>query len=108
MAGKPFFDAIFEYLNCTVLWEDESGVVVHDGRWLDPQTVNGHKRLPIATLEGPVCNILRGERTALNVLARCSGIATRAFELTNLARQHHWQGRISGTRKTTPVSISMA
>jgi nicotinate-nucleotide pyrophosphorylase (carboxylating) len=31
----------------------------------------------VARVYGKSCNILLGERTALNILARCSGIATR-------------------------------
>jgi nicotinate-nucleotide pyrophosphorylase (carboxylating) len=31
----------------------------------------------VARVYGKACNILLGERTALNILARCSGIATR-------------------------------
>ncbi|CAG8693127.1 4298_t:CDS:2, partial [Racocetra fulgida] len=31
----------------------------------------------IAKVKGKACNILLGERTALNIIARCSGIATR-------------------------------
>ncbi|KAK4527612.1 hypothetical protein GAYE_SCF42G5535 [Galdieria yellowstonensis] len=105
LAGKPFFDAIFQHLGCTVQWEES----FDDGRCLDPYFVSSSGvenglggLLTLARIQGPACNILRGERTALNVLARCSGIATRAFGLSRLAQQHDWNGRIAGTRKTTP------
>lgn len=52
---------------------------------------------PIALITGPACNILRAERIALNLLARCSSIATNAH---NLASQT--TSRLAGTRKTTP------
>ncbi|GJD12739.1 Phosphoglycerate kinase [Galdieria sulphuraria] len=85
LAGKPFFDAIFQQLDCTVHWYDgEEESAIDDGQWFDPQSqVDGRNMLAIARIQGPACQILRGERTALNVLARCSGC-------------------ISGTRKTTP------
>ncbi|GJQ14711.1 hypothetical protein GpartN1_g6994.t1 [Galdieria partita] len=105
LAGKPFFDAIFQQLDCSVHWYEEEGgnSSLEDGKWLDPQPwKDGRKLLAIAKIKGPACHLLRGERTALNVLARCSGIATRAFLFTTLAQQHNWHGRISGTRKTTP------
>ncbi|NEP83465.1 MAG: carboxylating nicotinate-nucleotide diphosphorylase [Okeania sp. SIO3B3] len=54
----------------------------------------------IATLEGPVCAILRGERVALNFMQRMSGIATAT---------RHYVDTIAGsgatmldTRKTVP------
>jgi len=45
---------------------------------------------------------LLGERVALNILARCSGIATKTSSLVNALRSHGWQGTLAGTRKTTP------
>ena len=72
----------------------------------------------VAIVRGKAKNILIGERTALNMLgarahtfsreelidaaARCSGIATRAQEYVNIAKEHKWHGRVAGTRKTTP------
>jgi nicotinate-nucleotide pyrophosphorylase (carboxylating) len=38
-----------------------------------------------------------GERTALNIIARCSGIAKLAHQLTSLAKQHGWKGQVAGT-----------
>jgi len=37
-----------------------------------------------------------GERIALNILARCSGIAKLARQLSSLAQQHGWKGQIAG------------
>jgi nicotinate-nucleotide pyrophosphorylase (carboxylating) len=51
----------------------------------------------VATLQGPAPVLLRGERVALNVLARCSSIATYARYVQTLT-----PCRIAGTRKTTP------
>lgn len=56
----------------------------------------------MAYVRGNANNLLRGERVALNILARCSGIATVARQATTLARKHGFKGVIAGTRKTTP------
>eukprot|EP01084_Bolivina_argentea_P230422 388691_1 len=66
-AGKPFFEEVMKSVNCTT-------------RWL-PTAVEGSlmdKPQPIAVVEGPCRCILAGERTALNILSRCSGVATGA------------------------------
>lgn len=42
------------------------------------------------------------ERVALNVLARCSGIATTTRRIRNALNQIGWTGMLAGTRKTTP------
>ncbi|MCW3491442.1 carboxylating nicotinate-nucleotide diphosphorylase [Dethiobacter alkaliphilus] len=54
----------------------------------------------VATIEGSVASILKGERTALNFLQRMSGVAT----LTRQAMQEvaGTKARIVDTRKTTP------
>eukprot|EP01125_Pyxidicula_operculata_P022529 TRINITY_DN925_c0_g1_i2.p1 TRINITY_DN925_c0_g1~~TRINITY_DN925_c0_g1_i2.p1 ORF type:complete len:195 (-),score=33.82 TRINITY_DN925_c0_g1_i2:19-603(-) len=46
--------------------------------------------------------ILLGERTALNLLARASGIATKSRQAREIADKHSFKGTIAGTRKTTP------
>ena len=64
--------------------------------------------------------LLQGERVALNMLARASGIATKvrdhemclrmgiswvcmqARQYVHIARAQRWGGVIAGTRKTTP------
>ena len=43
-----------------------------------------------------------GERVALNVLARASGIATRSREMALKRQAKGWKGFVAGTRKTTP------
>ncbi|GAB1196076.1 hypothetical protein APSETT444_005342 [Aspergillus pseudonomiae] len=55
-----------------------------------------------ATVRGPIRKILLGERVALNILARCSGIATKSASLVAALRAHGWGGILAGTRKTTP------
>ena len=56
----------------------------------------------VATVCGPVRNILLGERLALNLLARCSGIATKSAHMLELLRRAGYKNTLSGTRKTTP------
>lgn len=54
----------------------------------------------IAIIEGRAHPILTGERTALNLLARLSGIATATRALADAVA--HTKARIADTRKTTP------
>lgn len=54
----------------------------------------------LARIEGPLRAILAGERTALNLLQRLSGIATLTRQFVALARPHGVT--ILDTRKTTP------
>jgi nicotinate-nucleotide pyrophosphorylase (carboxylating) len=54
----------------------------------------------IAEVRGPARAILTGERTALNVLCRLSGIATATRTLVDLTAGT--RARIADTRKTTP------
>lgn len=91
LAGVPFFDAVFEYLGCTVEWFEQEGTFV-----------DAIERLPIAKVSGAAKNILLGERSALNAIARASGIASRGSALNKLKNDSGWNGIIAGTRKTTP------
>ena len=56
----------------------------------------------IAELEGDARAVLTGERTALNVLMRMSGIATATKELVKKVRKAGLNVRIAATRKTAP------
>eukprot|EP00593_Proboscia_inermis_P002326 CAMPEP_0171293668 /NCGR_PEP_ID=MMETSP0816-20121228/1985_1 /TAXON_ID=420281 /ORGANISM="Proboscia inermis, Strain CCAP1064/1" /LENGTH=203 /DNA_ID=CAMNT_0011764775 /DNA_START=275 /DNA_END=886 /DNA_ORIENTATION=- len=56
----------------------------------------------MATVTGEVNALLRGERTALNILSRCSGVATKCYEAVKVAKGLGWKGEVAGTRKTTP------
>ncbi|XP_074854540.1 nicotinate-nucleotide pyrophosphorylase [carboxylating] [Carettochelys insculpta] len=89
LAGCPFFEAVFAELGCTVEW------VQPEGAWLQPVT-------HVAEVSGKARHLLLGERTALNCLGRCSGVATAAGRACQLAREAGWPGRVAGTRKTTP------
>ncbi|KAG0305553.1 hypothetical protein BGZ98_003961 [Dissophora globulifera] len=89
VAGIPFFTEIFTQLGCRVEWH------VTEGQVLKPIQTCAH-------VYGPVRQILIGERTALNMMARCSGIASQAHRLHLLKEKNGFKGVIAGTRKTTP------
>ncbi|MEX2751972.1 MAG: carboxylating nicotinate-nucleotide diphosphorylase [Candidatus Freyarchaeota archaeon] len=56
----------------------------------------------VAELTGPARSILLGERTALNIMMRMSGIATETSKIVDLAKKINPKLRIACTRKTTP------
>jgi len=89
LAGSPFVDEIFAHLDCKVEWH------VKEGDTFEPVK-------HIATIKGKARFLLLGERVALNILARCSGIATKSKRIKDLARSYGFNGIIAGTRKTTP------
>ncbi|KAJ6515682.1 Quinolinate phosphoribosyl transferase [Mycena sanguinolenta] len=89
LAGSPFFTEVFAQLGCEVVWHVEEG-----------ETFEPVKH--VATVTGKARHLLLGERVALNMLARCSGIATKSKRIKDLARGYGFQGIIAGTRKTTP------
>ncbi|XP_039390220.1 nicotinate-nucleotide pyrophosphorylase [carboxylating] isoform X1 [Mauremys reevesii] len=89
LAGCPFFDAVFTELGCTVEWFQP------EGAWLEPVA-------RVAEVRGKARHLLLGERTALNCLGRCSGVATATGRACRLAQEAGWHGQVAGTRKTTP------
>ncbi|KAL2862940.1 nicotinate-nucleotide diphosphorylase (carboxylating) [Aspergillus lucknowensis] len=91
IAGVPFFDEVFSQLGCSVEWHLKEG-----------HPLPASQKTHAATVRGPIRKILLGERVALNILARCSGIATKTATLNRVLRAHGWQGTLAGTRKTTP------
>lgn len=94
LAGVPFFSAVFESLGCTVSWTVEEGSV------LQPPC-------RAATVRGPARAVLLGERTALNILTRASGVATAARAMQLLCQRHGWGGEVAGSRKLTPGSFRL-
>ncbi|KAF8842718.1 nicotinate-nucleotide diphosphorylase [Paxillus ammoniavirescens] len=89
LAGVPFFTEIFHQLDCQVEWYFKEG-----------ETFQPVKH--VATVRGKARHLLIGERIALNLLARCSGIATKSKRIKDLATEYGYKGIIAGTRKTTP------
>jgi nicotinate-nucleotide pyrophosphorylase (carboxylating) len=95
-AGKPFFEAVFAEVGCEVKW---TGKVREGILCADASDAN---RVVVAEVTGPVRCILMGERLALNIVTRASGIATAANEVVAKVRAQGWKGQVAGTRKTTP------
>jgi nicotinate-nucleotide pyrophosphorylase (carboxylating) len=91
VAGVPF-DEVFKQLDCTVEWQVKEG----------DEVGTTDKKQQCAIVRGPVRNLLLGERVALNLLARCSGIATKSHEMLSLLRNAGYKNTLAGTRKTTP------
>lgn len=89
MAGGQFALRVFTFLDREVKGE----IVVQDGAFFRPRDV-------LMRLSGNAGAILTGERTALNLLQRLSGIATRTREMVNLVED--LGVKIADTRKTTP------
>lgn len=95
LSGVPFAQEVFDQCKLEVKWSYK------EGSFLDPSSTPD-KRLSVAVVSGEARNILLAERTALNLLSRCSGIATASRELVESARKVGYRGIIAGTRKTTP------
>jgi nicotinate-nucleotide pyrophosphorylase (carboxylating) len=89
VAGVPFAAMAFRLLDDRV----ESRAAVAEGARVEANAV-------VAEIAGPARAILTGERTALNLLGRLSGIATATRRLVDLIAGTH--AKISDTRKTTP------
>jgi nicotinate-nucleotide pyrophosphorylase (carboxylating) len=56
----------------------------------------------IAEINGKATSILKGERLALNILGRMSGIATETKKLVDIVKKINPNVKIAATRKTTP------
>ena len=96
LAGVPFFNATFDVCGeCNIAWED----VAIEGKYYD---ISPGTKLKLATVTGPVSHLLQGERTALNTMSRCSGVATLSQQCVKIAASNQWKGLVAGTRKTTP------
>lgn len=56
----------------------------------------------VAECTGNARAVLLIERTALNIMGRMSGIATRTAELARMVKTHNPECRVTATRKTAP------
>ncbi len=90
VAGLAVFEAVFAAIDRRVTVEAK----VEDGARLSPGGVAAHVR-------GPAGSILKGERVALNLAQRMSGVATRTARFVD-ALPESCSTRITDTRKTTP------
>ncbi|KAI2632865.1 Quinolinate phosphoribosyl transferase [Xylaria nigripes] len=95
LAGVPFFNEVFHQCGCTVDWHVAEGSRVE-------MTMDGSGKVKMATVTGPARGLLLGERVGLNLLARCSGVATMSNLMVRRLRDAGYKGMLAGTRKTTP------
>ncbi|KAI1334668.1 Quinolinate phosphoribosyl transferase [Xylariaceae sp. FL0016] len=96
VAGVPFFAEVLAQCGCEVAWH------VAEGSYIERPRAGAGGRTRIATVTGPARGLLLGERVGLNVLARCSGVATASRDLLLDLRAAGYRGVLAGTRKTTP------
>jgi nicotinate-nucleotide pyrophosphorylase (carboxylating) len=80
---------VFKVQNPSVITVD----AVPDGVWAT-------SKMGLLTVSGPVIDLLKAERVALNLLQRLCGIATFTAEFVEKVKAH--AVRITDTRKTTP------
>jgi nicotinate-nucleotide pyrophosphorylase (carboxylating) len=90
VAGIQIAKAVFTFLNNRVQFDE---------RYRDGDFVHGPQLL--FTVEGPLRSLLIGERLALNLLQRLSGIASTTYEMVQQIR--HTKAKLLDTRKTTPL-----
>lgn len=89
IAGLPIVQTVFELVDTHIRFE----YLKQDGEQV---TYGEH----LAMITGSTASILKGERLALNLLQRLSGIATKTAHLKDLVKDY--PVRIVDTRKTTP------
>jgi nicotinate-nucleotide pyrophosphorylase (carboxylating) len=85
--------------------EEAAFLFRHYGVTVDPRAADGdtvRAGTTVLDLEGPARSILLVERTALNIIGRMSGIATRTRGFVHLLRNAGCSCRIAATRKTAP------
>lgn len=89
LAGVAVAKAVFKQVEASVRFAE----IIPDGSQV--------KKGDIAfTITGPIRAMLRGERLALNLMQRMSGIATKTHHLAQLIKGT--RARLLDTRKTTP------
>jgi len=89
IAGLPVAAAVFRAVDASLAFRS----LVEEGSRIAPGNV-------VAEIEGPVHAILCGERVALNLMQRLSGVATATARLVDAV--DGLPARILDTRKTTP------
>lgn len=92
LSGLPVFEAVFHRLDSSVQVKFSAN---------DGDETSAKQR--VATLKGPMRVLLAGERTALNLVQRLSGVATMtAKAVAAIASVKGTKLRVLDTRKTTP------
>ena len=97
IAGLPIAARVFQLLNQQVKFTP----LVAEGQWCDYSPgMSSKERTVIATIEGPLDALLMGERVALNLAMRLSGIATMTHKYA--AQIADLPAQLADTRKTIP------
>ena len=94
VAGGDYFARVFALIDPSVVVTQE----VADGERADPGRV-------VLDLQGDAHSLLTGERTALNILQRLTGVATLTRRFVDAVGETG--ARITDTRKTTPGMRAM-
>ena len=89
LAGLEEAEEVFRHLGLAAFREARDGDEISGGA-------------AVLRVEGRLKDILLGERLALNMLMRMSGIATATAEVVYTCRQRNPSVRVAATRKTTP------
>lgn len=89
LAGLAEATDVFEELGARVVKSSKDGTPVRKGD-------------VVLQVKGPARALLAGERLALNIIMRMSGIATLTDELVKKCKKTNPKVRVAATRKTTP------
>ncbi len=89
LAGSKIIQTVYSLLNSEI----KTSLTRKDGDFVKASEA-------IATVRGPLQDVLAGERVILNLLQRMSGIATLTSKAVSMLDSSHT--RICDTRKTTP------
>ncbi|MFA5403834.1 MAG: carboxylating nicotinate-nucleotide diphosphorylase [Ignavibacteria bacterium] len=89
IAGLDIFKFVYKIIDENIKIKSK----IKEGKFLENRTI-------LATLDGNTRNLLKGERVALNILQRMSGIATSVYDYKR--RLNNNTIKIIDTRKTTP------
>ena len=89
VAGVKEIEKVFQKLDVKAVF------YVKDGDFVKEKT-------KIADVSGNAKDILKGERLALNIISRMSGIATETKKLVDKCKKINPNIQIAATRKTTP------
>ena len=89
LAGIAEASALFAHFGVAITSRKKDGETVRKGD-------------VILSLSGRAKEILLVERTALNIIGRMSGIATRTGKIAAIVRAKNPSCRVAGTRKTSP------
>jgi nicotinate-nucleotide pyrophosphorylase (carboxylating) len=73
----------------------ETELKVKEGDFIKKNTI-------VATIKGSARSILKGERLALNIIGKMSGIATDTKKIVDICKSINPNATVAATRKTTP------